>query len=79
MQETQEKSDRAIEDGKNDGYVLDATRYFFVDKFYYTDFKKITPRAPMGSRVFDLTQILETEKLSETKEIAELLNVKTWG
>jgi len=59
--------------------VLDATRYFFIEKFYGTDFKKITSRAPMGSQVFDLTQILETEKLPGTKEIAELLNAKTWG
>lgn len=44
-----------------------------------TDFKKITPRAPMGSRVFDLTQILETEKLPGTAEIAKLLNAKTWS
>ncbi|WP_205763013.1 hypothetical protein [Aneurinibacillus aneurinilyticus] len=70
---------RAMEDGKNYGYVLDANRYFFVEKFYETDFKKITPRAPMGSRVFDLTQILETEQLPETLEIAELLKSKTWG
>lgn len=77
--ERKQKIDRAIEDGKNYGYVLDATRYFFVDKFYETEFKKITPRAPMGSRVFDLTQILETEKLTRTQEIAELLNAKTWG
>lgn len=71
--ERKQQIDRAIEDGKNYGYELDATRYFFVDKFYETDFKKITPRAPMGSRVFDLTQILETEKLPGTQEIAELL------
>lgn len=71
--------ERAIEDGKNYGYVLDAIRYFFVDKFYETDFKKVTPRAPMGSRVFDLTQILEIEKLPETQDIAELLKTKTWG
>jgi len=58
---------------------LDAARYFFVEKFYETDFKKITPRAPMGSRVFDLTQILATEKLPGTAEIAELLKHKTWG
>jgi len=77
--ERKQQIDRAIEDGKNYGYVLDATRYFFVDKFYGTDFKKITPRAPMGSRVFDLTQILETEKLPGTQEIAELLNAKKWG
>jgi len=70
---------QAIEDAKNYSYELDANRYFFVEKFYETDFKKITPRAPMGTRVFDLTQILETEKLPETTEIAELLNAKTWG
>ena len=54
-------------------------RYFFVEKFYETAFKKITPRAPMGSRVFDLTQILETANLPETPEIAELLNINTWA
>lgn len=54
-------------------------RYFFVDKFYEADFKKITPRAPMGTRVFDLSQIFETEQLPETKELAELLKTKTWG
>lgn len=70
---------KAIEDGRNYGYVLSANRYFFVDKFYETDFKKITPRAPMGTRVFDLSQILETEQLPETPEIAELLKSKTWG
>ena len=43
-----------------------------------TDFMKITSSAPMGSRVFDLTQILETEQMPGTQEIAELLNAKTW-
>lgn len=77
--ERKQQIDRAIDDGKNYGYVLDSTRYFFVDKFYKTDFKKITPRAPMGSRVFDLSQVLGTENLPETQEIAELLMTKTWG
>lgn len=70
---------KAIEDGKSYGYELTGERYFFVDKFYVTDFKKITPRAPMGTRLFDLIQILETEQLPETQKIAELLKVKTWG
>ena len=70
---------KAIEDGKNYGYVLTGERYFFVDKFYETDFKKITPRAPMGTRVFDLSQVLETENLPETQEIAEILKTKTWS
>lgn len=77
--ERKEQINRAIEDGKNYGYTLDSIRYFFVDKFYETDFKKITQRAPMGSRIFDLTQILETEQLPETQEIAEMLADKTWG
>ena len=78
-EERKQQIDRAIEDGKKYGYILDDIRYFFVDKFYVTDFKKITSRAPMGSRVFDLTQVLEIEKLPETIEIAELLYTKTWG
>ena len=77
--ERKKQIDKAIEDGKNYGYVLDSMRYFFVEKFYETAFKKITPRAPMGSRVFDLTQILETANLPETPEIAELLNINTWA
>jgi len=76
--ERKQQINRAIEDGKKYGYELDATRYFFVEKFYETDFKKITPRAPMGSRVFDLTQILKTEKLPGTLEISEQLISKTW-
>lgn len=70
---------KAIEDGKSYGYVMTGERYFFVDKFYETDFKKITPRAPMGTRVFDLSQVLETENLPETQEIAEILKTKTWS
>lgn len=69
----------AIDDGKNYGYKLERNRYFFVDKFYETDFKKVTPRAPRGTRVFDLTQILETENLPEIDKIAELLKEKTWN
>ena len=43
----------------------------------YADFKKITPRAPMGSRVFDLTQILGTDDLPDTEEMAERLKNET--
>ena len=32
----------------------------------------------MGTRIFDLTQILETDSLPETENIAELLKEKTW-
>lgn len=69
----------AIEDGKNYGYSLTKTRFFFVDKFYETDFRKTTPRAPMGSRVFDLTQMMGVSELPDTSVIAEKLKSITWG
>lgn len=78
-EDRKQKIRKAIEDGKNYGYVMTVERYFFVDKFYETDFKKITPRAPMGTRVFDLSEILETEDLPEIEAIAEILKSKTWG
>ena len=68
----------AVDDAANYGYGMERTRYFFVDKFHETDFKKITPRAPMGSRMFDLSQILNTKKLPSTEEIAKALRNKEW-
>jgi len=52
---------------------------FYFEKFYDTDFKKITPKAPMGTRVFDLSQILELDELPDTKTIAEILKSKSWS
>lgn len=70
---------RAIEDGKRYEYVLDSTRYFFVDEFFETDFPKISPRAPMGSRMFDLMDILGLDQLPDTKTIADMLRNKSWS
>lgn len=53
-------------------------RYFFVEKFYETDFKKITPKAPMGTRIFDLTQVLDTNEVSNIEELAQKLKDQTW-
>jgi len=79
--ERKQKIDRAISNGYEYGYNLKTStqRYFFVEKFYATDYEKITPRAPMGTRIFDLTQILETEDIPDTGQIADLLSAKTWG
>ncbi|OCZ54288.1 hypothetical protein [Dehalobacter sp. TeCB1] len=70
----------AIEDSKQYGYSLsrEVARYFFVEKFYDTFYEKETPYAPMGSRMFDLTEVLGIEKLPKTTEIAELLRDKKW-
>lgn len=73
-----EQIDKAIVDGKNYGYALTNERYFFVEKFYETNFRKTSPGGSMGSRNFDLCQILEMEKLPDTEKIAELLKNKTW-
>ncbi len=78
-QERKELIKEAIEDAKNYGYVLSNERYFFVDKFYETDFKKVSSGAPMGSRLFDLTNVLGLDKLPSTQEIANLLKLKTWN
>lgn len=80
-QEHKDKIKLALEDGISHGYDLKNRkhRYFFVEKFYETDFKKTTPRAPMGTRIFDLSQILETDTLPETEKIAKGLREKGWG
>ena len=72
--------ERAMLDGAEHGFDLRTVkqRYFFVEKFYETDFKKVTPRAPMGTRVFDLTEVLGTEKIPEMEKLAEELKKKEW-
>ena len=80
-EERKNKILRSIEDGDEHGYDLRTNkhRYFFVENFYETDFKKITPRAPRGSRIFDLSEVLESDQRPETSDIAELLKIKTWS
>ena len=71
---------QALADGDSHGYDLRTIehRYFFVEKFYETDFKKITPRAPMGTRIFDLTQVLGTDNIPDTEELAKRLMNENW-
>lgn len=78
--ERKQKIHNAIEDAVSYGYDLSSIkhRYFFVDQFYETDFKKSTLYPPRGTRIFDLSSILEMSELPSTEEIAELLRKKTW-
>ncbi len=73
--------DEAREDGKKYGYTLMSERYFFVEKFYETDYKKVTKGSAMGSRIFDLTEVLQINdgNMPETEKIAELLRYRTWN
>ncbi|MGP1493515.1 MAG: hypothetical protein ACTTJJ_08885 [Prevotella fusca] len=79
-EERKETIAKAMADGDSHGYDLRTIehRYFFVEKFYETEFKKITPRAPMGTRIFDLTQVLGTEDIPPIEELAERLKNETW-
>lgn len=78
--ERKSKIEEAMDDATSYGYDLrkNEHRYFFVEKFYETDFKKITKGAPFGTRVFDLTEVLGRENLPDVSEIADLLKDKTW-
>lgn len=78
--ERKETIAKAMSDGDSHGYDLrrNEHRYFFVDKFYEMDFKKVTPRPPMGTRIFDLTKVLGTEDIPETEELARRLTEETW-
>ena len=69
-----------IIDGDTHGYNLHTIkhRYFFVEKFIETDNRKITKRPPMGSRIFDLSQVLSLEEMPTVEQIAELLKDKSW-
>lgn len=78
--EMENKILQAIEEGRKIGHDLTKkSRYFFVEKFYDTDFKKITLHAPMGTRYFNLCKVLGVDKLPcTTEEIANLLRNKVW-
>ena len=72
----------AIIDAQNYTYDLARCphRFFIVDKFYETDFKKISKYPPRGKRIFDISKILDVKdkELPETNIIAEQLKEKTW-
>lgn len=80
---TNERKDtivKAMEDALSYGYDLKNYnhKYFFVDKFYETDFRKVSKGGSMGAKIFDLTEILKSDNLPEVDQIAEILKDKTW-
>lgn len=72
---------KAMADGDSHGYDLRTIehRYFFVEEFYETDFKKISSGGSMGTRIFDLTTLLGTEEIPDVEQIAELLRNQSWS
>ncbi len=79
--ERKEKIKEAMNSADSFGYDLKTIkhRYFFVESFYETDFRKISPGGSMGSRIFDLTTLLKIEENTDVEQIANLLKGKTWS
>lgn len=65
---------------KNHGYDLDTVkhRFFLVDQFYPTDFRKTSKNAIQKSKFFNLSQMLGQKTLPDTATIAKLLDGKAW-
>lgn len=80
-EERKQKIEKAREDGKRYGYELTSERFFFVEKFYETDFPKVTKGPSMGTRIFDLKELLQIEDdaLPDTAKIADQLRLKSWN
>jgi hypothetical protein len=53
-------------------------RFFCVEEFIQTDFKKNTRGPLQGTKFFNLKDLLGLQKLPDTREIATLLNGVTW-
>lgn len=68
----------AIADGKRYGYDLKEYRYFFVEKFFHTCYRKISSGGVRTSRNFNLNEVLGVEQMPATEEIAKMLDGKTW-
>ena len=56
----------------------DKHRFFFVDKFYMTDFKKTSSSGLQRSKIFDLTQVLGKIDIPDAETLAKLMENKTW-
>lgn len=50
----------------------------FVDKFYETDFRKLSKVSSMGAKIYHYTEILKSDSLPEDNQIAKKLKNKTW-
>ncbi|MDR2599611.1 MAG: hypothetical protein LBC73_04990 [Oscillospiraceae bacterium] len=53
-------------------------RFYFVKRFFVTDFKKKSARGLQGSKNFNLCDVLELDELPDTETIAEKLQTKEW-
>ncbi len=57
----------------------DKHRFFFVEKFYETDFKKISKGGLQSSKIFNLTEFLKRDDIPDAETLAKLLKKETWA
>ena len=62
----------------NNWDIATAHNFFCVEKFYETDFRKITKYPLQGTKFFNLKTELNLTTLPDTEKIAELLRNITW-
>ncbi len=62
------------------GYDLKSIehRYFIVDKFYPTNFRKTSKYGILRSKFFNLGEMLKYKEMPETEQIAKDLDGRTW-
>lgn len=58
--------------------ISNGKKFFCVEKFVDTDFKKTSLKGLMGKKYFDLKTILNKNNFTNTEEIAELLKTVNW-
>jgi len=64
---------------KNIGWNIKINNKFFcVEEFIETDFKKVSKGGLFGKKYFNLNQYLKKDMFKNTSEISDLLNTSTW-
>ncbi len=76
--EMKERIARAVADARDLGYDLHFERFFFVDRFHETDYRKVSSGALMGAKAFNLAELLGMKELPDTAQIADRLRTLTW-
>lgn len=79
-QQQRERIEKAIHNAREQhGYnIATGHKFFLVDEFHRTDFRKTSSGGLMAQRYFDLSNMLETSRLPAVQEIANILREKTW-
>jgi len=69
----------AIKRGSNHGYNIEVGhKFFLVDKFYDTNYKKTSKQSLRGKKFFDIGELFPKENITGAEMLASRLNDMTW-